>query len=69
MKCRRGQIGANARKNVMKGFVQESWSSAKINVNLKKRIVTNLSTIGQTGFKANVLKHVVPESLLENTNV
>ena len=34
--CWRGQIGANTRKNKMEGFVQESWSPAKINVNLKK---------------------------------
>lgn len=69
MNCRRGQIGANVRKNVVEGFVQESWSPVKINVNLRKRIVTNLSAIGQNGFKVNVLKHVVPESLLENANV
>ena len=28
-----------------------------------------MSAIGQNGFKANVLKHVVPVSLLKNANV
>ena len=65
---RRGQIGANARNNAVEGFVQESWSHAKINVNLKKKIVIYLIAIGQNGFKVNVLKHVVLASLLENVN-
>ena len=52
-----GQIEANARKNVVEGFVPELWSHVKINVNLRKKIVTNLSAIGQNA------------SLLENVNV
>ena len=53
----------------MEGIVQELWSPAKINVNLRKKIVTNLNAIGRNGFKVNVLKHVVLASLLENVNV